>query len=213
MPIYDISLPVSTHLVTWPGDPRPEVERIATLEAQGVNLTRLACSAHAGTHVDAPDHVIAGEATVEALPLEVLIGPAYVIALPGVRQITPADLAALDWPAEAQRVLFKTDNSRLWSGPKAGEFQPDFVAFTPEAARWLVERGVRLVGVDYLSVDPYEAQGAEPYPAHRILLSAGVVIVEGLNLAEVPPGPYELMCLPLKLVGADGAPARVILRG
>jgi arylformamidase len=87
------------------------------------------------------------------------------------------------------------------------------VAFAPDAARWLAERGVRLVGVDYLSVDPYEAQGAEPYPAHRILLSAGVVIVEGLNLAEVPPGPYELVCLPLKLVGADGAPARVILRG
>lgn len=213
MRIYDVSLPISEQLVTWPGDPRPELEQVATLHAQGINLTRLTCSAHVGTHVDAPDHLIAGGATVEALPLEVLIGPAYVIALPGVRQITSASLDVLDWPADAQRVLFKTDNSHLWCGSEAGEFQPDFVALAPDAAHWLVERDVRLAGVDYLSVDPYETQGAEPYPAHRILLGAGVVIVEGLNLAGVPPGAYELLCLPLKLVGADGAPARVILRG
>lgn len=213
MRIYDVSLPVSEQLVTWPGDPRPELERIATLQAQGINLTRLACSAHTGTHVDAPNHLIAGGATVEALPLDVLIGPAYVIALPDVRRITSQILAGLDWPADARRVLFKTDNSRLWAGPGADAFQPDFVAITPDAARWLVARGVRLVGVDYLSVESYQAQGADPYPTHRILLSAGVVIVEGLNLAEVPAGAYELLCLPLKLVGADGAPARVILRG
>lgn len=213
MRIYDVSLPISEQLVTWPGDPRPELEQVATLHAQGINLTRLTCNAHVGTHVDAPDHLIVGGATVEALPLEVLIGPAYVIALPGVRQITSASLDVLDWPADAQRVLFKTDNSHLWCGSEAGEFQPDFVALAPDAAHWLVERDVRLAGVDYLSVDPYETQGAEPYPAHRILLGAGVVIVEGLNLAGVPPGAYELLCLPLKLVGADGAPARVILRG
>jgi arylformamidase len=209
---FDISLPISNALVTWPGDPQLALERVATLDSDGVNLTRLACSAHTGTHVDAPDHFIAGGATVEALPLDALIGPAHVVALPSVHAITHEHLQALDLPADATRILFKTDNSRLWAGPDAGTFQRDFVAVTPDAAQALVDQGVRLVGVDYLSVEPFAGRKINDHPTHRILLGAGVVIVEGLNMTDVPPGVYELICLPLKLVGADGAPARAVLR-
>lgn len=212
MRIYDISLPISSDLPIWPGDPELELKRITTLETDGANVSRLSCSAHTGTHVDAPYHFIAGGTTVEALPLDMLIGPAHVVALPGLRLITPESLAQLDLPADARRVLLKTDNSRLWSGPDVSTFRRDFVALAPAAARWLVDRGIRLVGVDYLSVEPYTDQGLDPHPTHHILLGAGVVIIEGLNLAEVPAGVYELICLPLKLVGADGAPARVVLR-
>jgi len=212
MRIYDVSLPISSDLPIWPGDPELELKRIATLEADGANVSRLSCSAHTGTHVDAPYHFIAGGTTVEALSLDVLIGPAHVVALPGLRLITPESLAALNLPASARRVLFKTDNSGLWNGPAAGAFRRDFVALAPAAAQWLVDRGIRLVGVDYLSVEPYAEQEPIAYTTHHILLGAGVIVIEGLNLAEVPTGVYELICLPLKLVGADGAPARVVLR-
>jgi arylformamidase len=160
---------------------------------------------HTGTHIDAPRHFFAAGAPVDALDLHVLVGPAHVFALPCDAQITVDDLHHLDL-AGVQRVLFKTRNSALWDSPG---FCADYVALTAPAARLLTEHGVRLVGIDYLSVDAYAQQD---FPVHRTLLGAGVVILEGLDLRGVPPGAYELCALPLLLQDGDGAPARVILR-
>jgi arylformamidase len=160
-----------------------------------------------GTHVDAPFHFISGGDPVEAMPLDVLMGPAVVTYLPEVAAVTATDLEALDLPAGVQRLLLRTRNSKLWT-TGVEEFQPDFVALTVDAAQWVVQRGIRLLGVDYLSVQRFD-DGPE---VHQILLEARVVIVEGLNLAGVEPGEYELICLPLKLTGAEGAPARAVLR-
>jgi len=165
--------------------------------------------AHTGTHVDAPYHFLGGEApTVEKLPLKILSGRAYVLHLPEVDQITAAVLQTAEIPPRTRRLLFKTRNSQYWVNRTPG-FQRDFVAISADGAQYLVDRGVKLVGVDYLSVAPFQ----DSVPTHEILLKAGVVIVEGLNLADVSQGRYTLHCLPLKLVGADGAPARAILIG
>lgn len=170
------------------------------------NASRLACGVHTGTHVDAPFHFIDGARTVESMPLDVLTGPALVVDLPKTEQIDAAELKAARIPPRTQRVLFKTRNSKWWAAGER-EFRRDFVAVTADGASWLVDWGVRLVGVDYLSVAPF----GDSTPTHRILLEAGVVIVEGLNLTEIRRGRYRLTCLPLKLVGSDGAPARAIL--
>lgn len=203
--IYDISVPVNPHLPVWPGDPAPVLERYQSME-QGAeaNLTRFAASVHVGTHIDAPLHFLADGAPVDAIPLEQLIGPAEVIDLTHVDAITATVLTQAAIPADAQRLLFKTRNATLWREPA---FRRGYVAITPDGAEWLVTHGVRVVGIDYLSVAPFE----DPVPTHRILLSAGVVLIEGLYLNEVPPGRYTLYCLPLRLQGAEGAPARAIL--
>lgn len=209
MPIYDITLPISDDLPVWPGDPRPCITRVADLaRGDAFTLSALQMSAHTGTHVDAPAHFIEGGATVDALPLDVLVGPARVVHLPDADVITASVLDALNIPPVPSRLLFRTRNSDLWAKGVTG-FREDFVALSEDAARWLVARGVRLVGVDYLSVAP----AADPATVHVILLRAGVVIVEGLNLSAVPAGEYDLVCLPLKVVGAEGAPARAILIG
>lgn len=207
MRIYDITLTISDRLPVWPGDPPVRVSRVLDLaRGDAVTLTHLDMGAHTGTHVDAPAHFIPGGATVETLPLEVLTGPARVVHLPDVDIITAEVLAAANIPPGATRVLFRTRNSDLWARGER-EFRPDFVALSEDAARWLVARGVRLVGVDYLSVAGFD----DPRPVHEILLRAGVVIVEGLDLSAVPAGEYDLVCLPLKIAGAEGAPARAIL--
>jgi Predicted metal-dependent hydrolase len=203
--IYDISVPVAPGLPTWPGDPPLVLERYLKMEdGSDANATRFAASVHIGTHIDAPRHFLADGATVDQVPLEQLIGPAWVVDLTHVEAITAQALAQAHIPAEAQRLIFKTRNATLWQKPG---FQKDYVAITPDGAQWLVERGVRLVGVDYLSVAPFD----DPVPTHRILLGAGMVLIEGLYLPEVPPGRYTLYCLPLRLQGAEGAPARAIL--
>ena len=206
--IYDVTLPVRPGMVVWPGDAGVQLLP-ATRMADGDehNVSRLALGVHTGTHVDAPYHFVADGATVEQLPLDVLVGPAVVVHLPNVAAITAADLEALRLPPETRRVLFKTRNSTLWARGEA-VFRTGFVALTLDAAQWVVKQDIQLVGVDYLSVEGYDSQG---HPVHRMLLGAGVVLVEGLDLRAVEPGVYELYCLPLKLVGADGAPARVIL--
>jgi arylformamidase len=199
MEIIDISVPVWPGMVTYPGDPAVTLERVASL-ANGdvVNLSRLDFGVHSGTHVDAPVHFIEGAAGAEMLPLEVLIGLARVLDLTAAERL---DAAAFDGVELAQRVLLKTRNSELWA---RDSFAEDFLALTEDGARALVDGGVRLVGIDYLSI------GDEA--AHQALLEAGVVAVESLDLREVDPGEYELICAPLKLVGSDGAPARVLLR-
>jgi arylformamidase len=210
MRIYDISLPISPDLPVWPGDPGLVIERLSKIEAgDTANVTHVSMGAHTGTHVDAPYHFLGGEApTVEKLPLKILSGRAYVLHLPEVDQITAAVLQTAEIPPRTRRLLFKTRNSQYWVNRTPG-FQRDFVAISADGAQYLVDRGVKLVGVDYLSVAPFQ----DSVPTHEILLKAGVVIVEGLNLADVSQGRYTLHCLPLKLVGADGAPARAILIG
>jgi arylformamidase len=208
MTIHDISLTISPDLPVWPGDPPIRLERVQRMEeGANANVTHASLGVHVGTHVDAPYHFLGGDAdTVDRLPLDALIGPALVVSLPEVRRITADVLEQIDLPAGVSRLLFKTRNSTLWARGEAS-FQEDFVALSADAAKWLVARNVQLVGVDYLSVAPFH----ESVPTHRILLSAGVIIVEGLDLSGVEPGDYTLCCLPLKIKGSDGAPARAVL--
>jgi arylformamidase len=200
MKIYDISLPISPSLPVWPGDPVEAMDNGAH-----ANVSRLAASVHVGTHVDAPHHFLNDGRMVEALPLNVLTGPCTVVEIPHEAEHVTAEILQRIALPRTERLLLKSRNSARWA--LETEFFPDFLAISPDGARFLVDHGVRLVGVDYLSVAPYE----QSVPTHTILLQAGVIVVEGLNLAEVPPGAYDLYCLPLKLVGSDGAPARTIL--
>jgi arylformamidase len=210
MHIYDVSLPVTPEMAVWPGDPPVSLERVEKMEdGAHANVTFIHMSAHTGTHVDAPYHFLGGDAMgVDGLSLKLLSGRAYVLHLPDVGLITASVLEKAEIPPRTRRLLLKTRNSAYWRTPHQ-PFQTDFVAISPDGAQHLVERGVRLVGVDYLSVAPYQ----EGVPTHQILLKAGVVVVEGLDLSQVSQGRYTLHCLPLKLVGCDGAPARAILIG
>ncbi len=209
MRIYDISVGVSPDMPVWPGDPPLILEPLKSI-ADGAhsNVSRLACSVHVGTHIDAPRHFIDGAKGVDKLPLNVLMGRAYVINLPEASVIDAAILESAGIPPRTRRVLFKTRNSRYWAMGER-QFQKDFVAIDASGAQWLVRKRVQLVGVDYLSVAPFD-HGIQ---THKILLGAGTVIVEGLNLSEVSQGRYKLYCLPIKLIGSDGAPARAILVG
>jgi arylformamidase len=206
MDLFDISLPLRPGMIVYPGDASLQAERsCAIANGDAYNLTRLQISAHAGTHVDAPLHFINGGADVTRLPLKALIGPAFVVDATQIStDIDAATLAQLDMPSGVSRLLFKTPNSRLWD---LDHFRDDFIGITADAAEVLVSRGVQLVGIDYLSLAP----AADPAPAHVILLKAGVVILEGIDLRAVEPGPYQLVCLPLLIEGCEGAPARAIL--
>lgn len=208
MKIFDISLEISPNLPVWPGDPPIELEQVESMDRGAhANVSRLSAGVHIGTHVDAPHHFLNDGRTIEQLPLDVLTGPCYVTQLPdGVEAITAEALDGISLPADATRILFGTSNSRLWSRGET-EFQEDFVAVTEDGAEWLVKSGVQLVGVDYLSVAPF----GNSIPTHKILLGAGVIVLEGLNLSAVTRGFYDLYCLPLNLLGAEGAPARAIL--
>jgi arylformamidase len=207
MRIYDISLSIRPGMTVWPGDDDVLIEPIRSQdEGRRANVSNIRMNLHTGTHVDSPGHFITGAATVESLPLDVLIGKAWVAELDTSGPITADDLAAAGVPPEARRVLFKTNNSELWT-TQPDQFCADFAHLTEDAARWVVERGLQLVGVDYLSVEAPQSGGA----VHTALLSADVVVVESLNLAEVAPGWYDLYCLPVKVQGGDGAPARVVL--
>jgi arylformamidase len=170
-------------------------------------VSELRLGSHTGTHVDPPVHFIDGEASVDALPLETLVGPAVVDDLRGAEAIGPAELDSLGLPTGTERLLCRTDNSDRWA-TAGGSFPEDYVAVTPEGAMWLVERGLRLVGIDFLSV---ERHGPPDFPVHQSLLAAGVIVVEGLDLSAADPGRYTLVCAPLKIIGGDGAPARALL--
>lgn len=209
MRIYDISLTISPSLPVWPGDPNVLLERVAKIEeGANANVSRITMGVHTGTHIDAPFHFLPDGKTVEALQINLLTGRVYVLHLPEVDVITKPVLESAQIPPRTRRVLFKTRNSDLWSR-QVPDFQTDFVGLSADGAEYLVSRGVKLVGVDYLSVAPYK----KSRPTHEILLNAGVVIVEGLDLSAVSHGRYTLVCLPLKLAGSDGAPARAILIG
>ena len=212
MRIYDVSVPISsTSTPTYPGDPSVEINSFAAISRGDVaNVSLLKFGAHTATHTDAPAHFIEGAATVDQLPLEVLLGLARVVEIPGDVRAVDAEHVSAKVLSGATRVLFKTRNSGFWRD-SSNNFREDFTYITTAAARSLVEQGVRLVGIDYLSVEQFKSTNFE---THRILLVSSVVIIEGLNLGEVPPGDYELICLPLLIASGtgDGAPARTILR-
>jgi arylformamidase len=209
MRTYDITLTISPDLPTWPGDPGIELVRVEKIEdGSNANVSRVDMGVHTGTHVDAPYHFLQDGISIDKLNLNLLIGRAYVLHLPDVEVITAKVLEEAQIPPRTRRVLFKTRNSDFWVKEEP-DFQIDFVGLSEDGAEYLVRRGVKLVGVDYLSVAPYK----KSRPTHEKLLEAGVVIVEGLDLSEVSQGRYTLYCLPLKLANSDGAPARAILIG
>jgi arylformamidase len=201
----DISLPLTGGMVTWPGDPPVTIERFEEIAAGGAaNVSRLAMGAHTGTHIDAPVHFIPGAPGVDSMPLEATIGPARVISVEDPVSVKPAELER-HAVQPGERLLLRTRSS----GRPPNEFTEDFVYISREGAHHLVERGVRTVGIDTLSVGGFRQDAVE---THVILLQAGVWIIEGLDLSGVTPGRYELCCLPLRIVGADGAPARAVVR-
>jgi len=209
MPIYDVTVPLSNELPTWPGDPGIEIRDWLSLSnGDAANVSVLNFGAHTGTHVDAPAHFIEGAAKVESLALNVLIGEAQVIEVPE-EHLAISEQFVLDHCAPGTtRVIFKTRNSAFWSEP---EFRTDFTYLDFNAATKLAEQGTKLIGIDYLSIEKF---GQEKHETHHALLSRGVIILEGLILKDVPAGNYELICLPLRLRSdkGDGAPARVVLR-
>jgi arylformamidase len=202
----DISRPLVGGMVQWPGDPQLELRRVMAIEAGGEsNSSVLSTSVHVGTHIDAPLHFIAGGADVASVPLAVLCGPVTVVHVAESRDVEPADFEQLP-PGQLHRVLFRTSNEALWGH---AEFVRDFRAISPSAASRLGEIGTRLVGIDYASVDRFDDADC---PCHKTLLGAGMAIIENLDLRGIAPGVYEMVALPLRLVGADGSPARVLLR-
>ncbi len=211
MRIIDVSVPISEATPTYPSDPHIKIEQWSAL-ARGdtSNVSMLHLGAHTGTHLDAPAHFIEGAPKVSSLPLDVLIGEARVLEIPREVRAVEAEHVAAAKLEGARRVLFKTRNSSFWANTAEG-FRTDFTYIAPGAARALVELGVRLVGIDYLSVEQFKS---DRFETHTTLLSNGVVILEGLDLREVAAGDYELICLPLRLAGGsgDGAPARAVLR-
>ena len=192
----------------WPGSPGFSLTWVSRMDrGLSFNSSRMNCDSHIGTHVDAPLHFVENGEPVDQISLEHLIGPCQVAYLPGLKEISDRSLAQLRLPKGTKRLLLRTDNSKLWD-KKDKKFKGDFACLDSEAARWIVHHGIVLIGIDYLSIGSYE-DGIE---THKILLKSQVVVLEGLNLSNVDPGEYELICLPLKLTGAEGAPARVVLR-
>ena len=207
MKIIDISLPISSSTPVWPGQPSVVIEPHATFEKNGARVSKLSFSSHAGTHIDAPSHFLKDGKTIDQMSLAAFIGPARVLDLTGLTgEITATDLEPFDLQ-KGERILFKTTNSRRLL---ESEFYIDYVSLSESGANYLVDRGVILVGIDYLGI---EKKGNQGHPVHNILLSNDVVIVEGLYLENVSAGNYELICLPLNIKACDGAPARAILVG
>ena len=203
----DVTVPIFDGMVHWPGNPPVSLKRVLRIDhGDGANVSALSLGVHTGTHVDAPVHFLASGLDVRAIDPAVAIGPARVVAISDAASVTRAELE-LARPQPGERLLLKTRNSAHAWHEEA--FREDFVYVSADAAQYLVECGVALVGVDYLSVGGFFADGEA---THRALLEAGVLIVEGLDLTRVAPGRYELLCLPLPLSGSDGAPARALLR-
>jgi len=203
----DVSAPLFNGMVHWPGDEPFHRQEMMSLEAGDVcNLSKIGATVHIGTHMDAPRHFVEGGASMDEMPLDATMGRARVIAIENP-EIIPVDELEGQEVSPGERVLFRTRNSvEAWTTP---EFRKNFVYIPEETAKYLASRRVRTVGVDYLSVGAFNGDGPQ---AHRALLSAGIWIIEGLQLGEVEPGEYDLICLPLRLVGSEGAPARAVLR-
>ena len=196
---------IENGMLSWPSDGPVSIEKIRSMDnGERLNLSRLDMSAHTGTHVDAPVHFIQEGSGIDSVPLDILIGPAAVVHLPGVREIGDGELKAAGIPPDTKRLLLKTENGKLL-GQK--QFQKDYSFFTLEGAQYIIDSGVRLVAIDYLSIAAYGSGEA----VHQALLGEGIVIIEGVDLREISAGPYNMIALPLKIGGCDGAPARVVL--
>lgn len=206
-PWIDVSVPLYTGMVHWPDNPPVQIERDLDIGRGDIcNVMKFAFGAHTGTHMDAPVHWIDGAPGIDTMPLDATLGRARVLEISDPISVKPAELEPFNLQA-GERILLKTRNSaRVWA---SNAFVEDFVYISADAARYLAERRVRTVGVDYLSVGGYTVDGPE---THRALLTAGIWIIEGLNLSQVTPGNYELICLPIKIRGGDGAPSRALLR-
>lgn len=205
MKIIDISVPISNRLPQYPGDPQVRVEPALLLEqGDGATVSRITLGDHSGTHLDAPGHQLPGGAALDAVPLSLLMGRALVADVRGEAEIGAEQLRKLPLRGE-ERLLLKTDNSLLWELPG---FQPGYAALSADGADYLVRCGMRLVGIDYLSIEKFGGDGS----VHRTLLKNGMIILEGLDLSAVSAGVYELICLPLRMAGGYGAPARAVLR-
>ena len=205
--IYDISHSLKTGFPVWPGDPPAEIRQTQSLDSGEVyNSSSINASLHWGTHIDAPSHLFNNKLTVDLIPPEVLLGPVEVIYLPEVKKITKTFLEKIDFP-QIERILFKTRNSEFWN-ERPLRFREDYTALTPGAATILVDAGIKAVGIDYFSLDLFTAKDL---PVHKILYEANIIGIEGLDLRQISPGNYELICLPLKIWQGDGALARVLL--
>jgi arylformamidase len=205
--IYDVSVRLSNHVPVWPSGPPIRLEPTPHLsrdKSYTIHETLIQISSHMGTHIDAPYHFVENGKRLHEIPLERLVGKATVFEFPGVRSIGERELKPLKWDG-IERVLFKTENSNHWQD---GSFYEQFVYLEPEGAQFLIERGIQLVGIDYLSIEKYKA---EKHRTHFALLEKDVVVIEGLDLSGVAPGEYSLVALPLSLLDTDGGPTRVIL--
>lgn len=209
MKIYDITVPISDSVPIYEGDPKARIDVCLSIaNGDSANVSQMCFGVHTATHVDAPNHFIDGTRRVDQLDLEKLIGRCRVVAIDDqVMSIGPQHLGDL---TDVERILFKTRNSAFWNDPEKG-FRTDFTFISPEAAKVLADSGVKLVGIDYLSVEQF---GSKDFKTHITLLEKEIVILEGADLRGIAPGDYELICLPLKYIGGagDGAPARTILR-
>jgi arylformamidase len=208
MMIYDVSVPITNVMPVWPSDPPVKLTSQAHESRDNshiIHLTNIEMGSHAGTHIDAPWHFIQNGRRLNEIPLDTLVGAATILEILGVRSIGKSDVENLPLQG-VERVLFKTDNSQHWTD---SVFFEQFVYLEPEAAELLADRGVKLVGIDYLSVDVFRSA---KHPTHFVLLERNVVIIEGLNLGRVAAGTYHMTALPLNLQDVDGAPTRVILQ-
>ncbi len=205
--IYDVTVPISNKMPVWPGDPPVQLKAKSHQsrdKTHTVHVTAIELGSHTGTHMDAPFHMIERGRTLSDIPLDTLVGTATVVEIPSARSVGRAELEPLNWTG-VERVLLKTENSKHWND---GRFYEEFVYLEPDGAQFLVDHGVRLVGIDYLSIDKFRS---ESHPSHFVLLEKNVVIIEGLNLNAVPQGNYTIYALPLNLQDADGGPTRVVL--
>lgn len=206
MTMVDISVPLREDMVVWPGEEDFSLTEGQRLEkGDPCNSTSISLGVHTGTHVDAPWHFVEEGEKIDEIDLDVLIGPVYVLDFRSAKEVDAQMLEDSDLPDDALRLLLRTSNSELWS--RTDRFRKDYVALTADAARWVVNRGIRCIGIDYLSIQKYD----DPPLTHETLLRAGVAILEGLNLNRVPAGQYKLLCLPLRLSGCEAAPARALL--
>lgn len=211
MKIYDISVPITTDMPVWPGDPAVELQQVSAISSgESANITHLSMSAHTGTHIDAPKHFIDNGNTIDQIPLEKLVGEVLVMQIDdSVNVISELGLKShlsIDHLKDARKVLFRTRNSSLWR-TSPNQFRKDYIGIDAAGAEFLAGLGLDLIGIDYLSIAPFD----DALAPHQILLAEDIVLLEGLDLSNVPAGVYELYCLPLNLPGCDGAPARVIL--
>ena len=205
--IIDISVPLSPELPVWPNDQKVEIFQQSSIKiGEAFNLTNIKISSHTGTHIDAPLHFIENGNPIEKIPLDKLIGKCQVIDCRGLKKITANDLEKSNIPVGTEKLLIKTDNSILWENPKH-TFKKDYCALTADAAQWVADNNIHLIGIDYASIQLY----TDPPDTHVILLSNEIVILENIDLRFVEPNEYRLICLPIKINGVEGTVARVVL--